>query len=83
MAPRVLCKHSKHLNVLVQEVIDDGGEGVIMRKVGSLYEHGRSPNLIKLKVSLLCLYLYLYFYFYLYFSLLFLLVLSSLFFQLF
>eukprot|EP00026_Physarum_polycephalum_P001538 Phypoly_transcript_01540.p1 GENE.Phypoly_transcript_01540~~Phypoly_transcript_01540.p1 ORF type:complete len:1069 (+),score=95.14 Phypoly_transcript_01540:45-3251(+) len=51
VATRIMCKNSKHLNTLVQGVIDDEGEGVIMRKVGSLYENGRSPNLIKLKTS--------------------------------
>jgi ATP-dependent DNA ligase len=42
--------------MIVQEVIEDEGEGVIMRKVGSMYEHGRSPNLIKLKVSFIILF---------------------------
>ena len=33
-----------------QDIIEDGGEGVILRKVGSFYEHGRTSSLIKLKV---------------------------------
>lgn len=34
----------------MEEVIKDGGEGIIMRKKGSLYIPGRSDSLIKMKV---------------------------------
>ena len=34
----------------MEGVIDQHGEGVILRKVNSLYEHGRSRALVKLKV---------------------------------
>jgi hypothetical protein len=37
---------------LARLIIDDGGEGIILRKVHSLYEQGRSISLFKLKVSL-------------------------------
>ena len=40
-----------HATEMIEGVLDDGGEGVILRKVGSLYEHGRTTALIKLKVS--------------------------------
>ena len=50
MAPRVLGQDDEHLKFVLQSVIDDGGEGAILRKVGSLFEHGRSTSLIKLKV---------------------------------
>jgi hypothetical protein len=33
----------------LHEIVDGGGEGVVMRKVGSYYEYGRSPALLKLK----------------------------------
>ena len=35
----------------VEGVIDNEGEGVILRRITSLYEPGRSPALIKLKVK--------------------------------
>jgi ATP-dependent DNA ligase len=38
------------MNGMVQEIINDGGEGIILRKVNSLYEYGRTSSLIKLKV---------------------------------
>lgn len=47
---RMICKDEKHLGVTTQTIIDDGGEGVILRKVGSLYERGRNSSLVKLKV---------------------------------
>jgi hypothetical protein len=34
----------------VQNIVDDGGEGVILRKFASEYENGRTTSLIKLKV---------------------------------
>lgn len=55
VAFRVLCKNFPQLNFYVQKILDDEGEGGILRKVGSKYDHGRSTNLIKLKVSLLLL----------------------------
>ena len=37
--------------MFVQFIIDAEGEGVIMRRCGSLYLPGRSQSLVKLKVS--------------------------------
>ena len=34
----------------MQSIIDEEGEGVILRRCGSRYEHGRTHDLIKLKV---------------------------------
>lgn len=53
IAPRVECKNNKHVNLQLKNIIQDGGEGVILRKKGSLYEHGRTTNLLKLKVYFL------------------------------
>lgn len=50
VAPRVLCKDQKHLLKMVEGIIDHAGEGVILRKRGSFYEHGRSSSLLKMKV---------------------------------
>ena len=47
----MLFKFSTLSKYFIQMVIDDGGEGIIVRKVGSLYEHGRSKELLKLKVK--------------------------------
>lgn len=35
---------------MVEGVINEGGEGVVLRRVKSLYSHGRSSDLVKLKV---------------------------------
>jgi ATP-dependent DNA ligase len=50
---RVLCQGSEHLKAIVQGIIDYDGEGVVLRKINSFYEPGRSANLLKLKVRLL------------------------------
>ena len=49
VAMRALCKNEEILEV-VQTVIDNGGEGLILQKCGSVYDVGRSESLIKLKV---------------------------------
>eukprot|EP00026_Physarum_polycephalum_P001724 Phypoly_transcript_01726.p1 GENE.Phypoly_transcript_01726~~Phypoly_transcript_01726.p1 ORF type:complete len:978 (+),score=124.21 Phypoly_transcript_01726:128-3061(+) len=51
IAPRILGRNSEQLDFVLQSIIDDGGEGAILRKVGSFFEHGRSTSLIKLKSS--------------------------------
>lgn len=48
----MLCIKKRTVRVALQNTIDSGGEGVILRQVLSLYEHGRSPVLLKLKVAL-------------------------------
>jgi ATP-dependent DNA ligase len=50
---RVLCRGESHLNEIVSTITENGGEGVILRKLQSLYESGRSAQLLKVKVSLL------------------------------
>ena len=52
VAARLLCNKDTKINYLVQQIIDDGGEGAIIRKFGSFYDPGRSQSLLKLKVSL-------------------------------
>eukprot|EP00026_Physarum_polycephalum_P001009 Phypoly_transcript_01010.p1 GENE.Phypoly_transcript_01010~~Phypoly_transcript_01010.p1 ORF type:complete len:1168 (+),score=148.17 Phypoly_transcript_01010:225-3728(+) len=51
VAQRVLCKNYTHLNWSIHCIVDDEGEGVILRKIKTKYEHGRTPNLLKLKMS--------------------------------
>ena len=36
-----------------QDIINNNGEGAVLRRVGSLYENGRSSSLLKFKVTLL------------------------------
>ena len=63
---RVLCSGSHHMRTLAEEVIQKGGgEGLILRRVASHYEPGRSLSLLKLKVrSLLIQVLFLLFVFF-------------------
>lgn len=50
MATRVKSQHSKHVRGAVRAIIDEGGEGVILQQVGSIYQPGRTPTLVKVKV---------------------------------
>lgn len=50
IAPRVKCVSEKQLIAYSKEILEHGGEGVILRKPKSTYEHGRSSSLIKYKV---------------------------------
>eukprot|EP00026_Physarum_polycephalum_P002151 Phypoly_transcript_02156.p1 GENE.Phypoly_transcript_02156~~Phypoly_transcript_02156.p1 ORF type:complete len:735 (+),score=101.72 Phypoly_transcript_02156:694-2898(+) len=51
IASRFLIQKSNSTSLFVNMIIENGGEGAILRKVGSLYDHGRSPSLIKLKIA--------------------------------
>eukprot|EP00026_Physarum_polycephalum_P001261 Phypoly_transcript_01262.p1 GENE.Phypoly_transcript_01262~~Phypoly_transcript_01262.p1 ORF type:complete len:970 (+),score=114.54 Phypoly_transcript_01262:138-3047(+) len=51
IAPRVLCAGNQHLTLYVRGIIDDGGEGAVVRAVRSLYERNRSTSLLKLKTA--------------------------------
>eukprot|EP00026_Physarum_polycephalum_P000368 Phypoly_transcript_00368.p1 GENE.Phypoly_transcript_00368~~Phypoly_transcript_00368.p1 ORF type:complete len:1106 (+),score=136.69 Phypoly_transcript_00368:1680-4997(+) len=51
LAPRMLCVDQKGVSFFLKNVMDDGGEGIILRKPGSFYVHGRSDALVKLKAS--------------------------------
>lgn len=44
-----LCKNADHLAEYLAEVENFGGEGVMLREPGSLYEEGRSSTLLKVK----------------------------------
>lgn len=50
MASRLLCTNQKQITKVLQDTVNKGGEGIILRKVRSLYERGRSLLLFKLKV---------------------------------
>lgn len=49
IVPQVLCRDLGHLRQSLQGVLDQGGEGLMMRQPGSLYESGRSNTLLKVK----------------------------------
>ena len=46
----MLCRDPVLLEAMSRLIIEDEGEGVILRKPGSKYDSGRSPSLLKLKV---------------------------------
>lgn len=48
---RLLLNNSKILQLLSNVILDNGGEGVILRKPASPYVPGRSAFLVKLKVQ--------------------------------
>ena len=51
VAPKVECKGTSHLESFFQDVIDVGGEGVILRDPSAPYQPGRSPGYLKHKVN--------------------------------
>jgi hypothetical protein len=53
VTPRVICANKLHVSNIIQCILSDTGEGVILRKSNSIYENGRSTNLLKIKVCLL------------------------------
>ena len=50
MATRISLLDHAAMNKLLQTMIENGGEGLILRKKDSLYESGRTRSLLKLKV---------------------------------
>jgi len=49
----VLCSDMSHLDNYFQNVVENGGEGIILRDPQSLLIPGRSPGFLKHKVLLL------------------------------
>jgi ATP-dependent DNA ligase len=45
----VKCKSREHLNATLKDVLKKGGEGLMLRQVGSMYASGRSSTLQKVK----------------------------------
>merc|ERR1712070_1189647 len=46
------CKGKAHMEQLLRAVIGNGGEGLMLREPGSLYERARSHSLLKVKTFL-------------------------------
>jgi len=50
LAPRHICTGTSHLESFFQDIIDQGGEGIILRDPTGIYEIGRSQGYLKHKV---------------------------------
>jgi DNA ligase-1 len=50
VAPKEVCKGMNHMQQFLQDIIDEGGEGIILRDPLSPYQSGRSPGFLKHKV---------------------------------
>ena len=51
MAPKEECKDFQQFEVFFQDVIDKGGEGIILRDPRALYHPGRASGYLKHKVG--------------------------------
>lgn len=51
MAPHFLCLDKKHLIRSTEAILSAGGEGIVLRKHASLYQHGITQQLIKFKAA--------------------------------
>ena len=52
VAPKQHCKDTAHLEKIFQDIVDRGGEGIILRDPSSPYQPGRSPGYLKHKVRI-------------------------------
>jgi DNA ligase 1 len=50
VAPKIECEDRQHLEKILQDIVDNGGEGIILRNPSTPYEAGRSPGFLKHKV---------------------------------
>ena len=51
LAPFTLCEGTDHLEKIFQDIMDQGGEGIILRDPSAPFEVGRSRGFLKHKVS--------------------------------
>jgi len=47
--PQIECRGLDHLREQLEDILQQGGEGLMLRQPGSLYESGRSSTLLKVK----------------------------------
>lgn len=47
----MLCESKSQLKTMVHEIISNMGEGAMVRRLGSVYENGRSSLVAKIKVK--------------------------------
>jgi ATP-dependent DNA ligase len=50
VAPKEECKGDQHMQEFLQDIVDGGGEGIILRDPLCLYQGGRSSGFLKHKV---------------------------------
>jgi len=50
LAPYTLCEGTDHLEKIFQDIMDQGGEGIILRDPSAPFEVGRSRGFLKHKV---------------------------------
>jgi hypothetical protein len=50
IAPKEVCEGEHHMQQFLQDIIDGGGEGIILRDPLCLYQPGRSSGFLKHKV---------------------------------
>jgi DNA ligase-1 len=53
IAPKEICRGMNHMQQFLQDIIDEGGEGIILRDPLAPYQPGRSLSFLKHKVSFL------------------------------
>jgi len=51
VATRLTRKDTYHMQKYMREIVESGGEGVVVRKPHSVYENGRSHNILKFKTQ--------------------------------
>ena len=52
VAKKEICKGTQHFEIFFQDIIDAGGEGIILRDPLEAYKSGRSPGYLKHKATL-------------------------------
>jgi ATP-dependent DNA ligase len=50
LAPKEECQNEHHMQMFLQDIIDGGGEGIILRDPLAQHQSGRSPGFLKHKV---------------------------------
>ena len=60
LSPKEQCKGYDHMELFMQQIIDEGGEGIILRDPLSSQKHGRSSQFLKHKVLSLFINIYVY-----------------------
>lgn len=50
IAPAIACESVEHLEKFFQDIVDKGGEGIILRNPVALLQPGRNPGYLKHKV---------------------------------
>jgi DNA ligase-1 len=50
IAPMEVCKNAQHMESFLQDIIDGGGEGIILRDPSDSLQSGRSAGYLKHKV---------------------------------